>query len=114
MAIDWTQSNIMPYIQQLGQRIVNYELWTSVVWIVFGLLLIIGLSIILKKTIVQCMKPLAHVYDDNFGWYVVSILISVAICGTTLMVISQIFDIITCFTLPEKIWMNYIQAYLQK
>ncbi|NYC91919.1 hypothetical protein [Clostridium beijerinckii] len=49
LAVDWTQSNIMPYIQQLGQRIVNYELWTSVVWIILSLILLVVSLIFLQN-----------------------------------------------------------------
>ena len=51
LAIDWTQQNVVPYIEQLGQRIVNYELWTSVVWIVIMTILLISSIFILKKSI---------------------------------------------------------------
>ena len=36
--LDWTQSTIIPYVQQLMGKIVAYELWTSIVWILFGVI----------------------------------------------------------------------------
>ena len=29
LAIDWTQQNIVPYLQELSHKIINYEIWTS-------------------------------------------------------------------------------------
>ena len=36
--IDWTSQNIVPYMSELGQRIVNYEIATSSAYIVMFLI----------------------------------------------------------------------------
>lgn len=38
MSIDWTQNNIIPYLQEISSKYVNYEIATSIVWIVVGVL----------------------------------------------------------------------------
>lgn len=35
IAIDWTAENIMPYIEQLCAKFINFEIYTSVFWICF-------------------------------------------------------------------------------
>jgi hypothetical protein len=109
LAVDWTQSNIMPYIQQLGQKIVNYELWTSVVWIILSLILLIVSLIFFTKSIKVLKKD-----ENDEGWFVLACISCAGIIVSIIVIVFQTFDIITCLTLPEKIWMNYIQDYIKK
>ena len=34
IAIDWSAQNVMPYLKDLMSRFINYEMITSVVWMV--------------------------------------------------------------------------------
>lgn len=111
VAVDWTQSNVMPYIQQLGQRIVNYELWTSIVWVVLGLILLTGSIYCFKKFLPKAMSHDSKDYDIGIPMFLFSI---VGIIISIFVIVFQVFDIVTCLTLPEKIWMQYIQQYLHK
>lgn len=107
LAIDWTQSNIVPYVQQLGQKIVNYELWTSVVWIVLSLILLIISLIFFKKS----MKG----YKDNDGseeWFVACLMCIIGIIFPIIVIVVQTFDIVTCLTLPEKVIMEFVKQYI--
>lgn len=47
IVVDWTQQNIQPYLQELFEKYVRYEITTSAVWIVVwvALISIIALSI---------------------------------------------------------------------
>lgn len=111
VAVDWTQSNVTPYIQQLGQRIVNYELWTSIVWLILMILLLIISLFTLKKSIKNVSsydedKYIPAMFGTIFG--IVGLVMSV------IVIVTQMLDIVTCLTLPEKIWMEYIQKYISK
>lgn len=44
VTIDWSQKNIMPYIQDLYSRYIQYEISTTMFWLVISILLI-GISI---------------------------------------------------------------------
>ena len=37
LAIDWTSANVLPYLQQLCDKCVMYEIVTSVIWILPGI-----------------------------------------------------------------------------
>ena len=114
IAIDWTGQNIVPYIQELMKKVIIYELWTSVTWILICLIttaLCFLIAWILTKT-------------KDFEWYEIcdEIIPTIAhilnCCGIILSVVSiivaavQIFDIIACFTFPEKIIFNMIQSMM--
>lgn len=103
IAVDWSSKNVLPYLQELGNKIVAYELWTSVAWIVIGLLPFVIMMILYKKMIKR--KELETVFWFSVGF---SILSFASTC-------CQIFDIITCLTFPEKIileqCMNIYRTY---
>lgn len=99
MAIDWTNANIVPMIERLGERVINYEIATSWVWIVIAtLLLITGILLI---------------YFDIKDWGIDLAIITGAIMVfvAIIVLIVQVFDIATCYTMPEKMWLEYIKEY---
>ena len=38
IAIDWTSENVIPYLIELGSKLVKYELWMSILLLVLGAL----------------------------------------------------------------------------
>lgn len=53
MAIDWTGENAVPYIETLGQKLVTYEIATSVAWMFIWLIIAICLVAATKKVILM-------------------------------------------------------------
>ena len=41
ISIDWTSENILPYIQTLCGKYINWEIATSIVWLIVGIVFII-------------------------------------------------------------------------
>lgn len=114
IAIDWSSENVMPYIQDLMSRYVNYETMTSAVWIVVALITIVGCSVGILAINKHANKVLdEHPYSD---WYIgKGLLIGafIIIIGCFLIcIICQTLDIITCYTIPEKIIFEYLNSLL--
>ena len=113
VAVDWTSANVIPYLEQLCGKYVNYEIATSVVWITLGLLFFI-VGIICYK-IVYKHKDWGVTYyktmSDDYFWrgLIYFGVISIFVVAS-LMVITQIFDIVTCFTFPEKIIIEELKS----
>ena len=113
IAVDWTSANVIPYLEQLCGKYVNYEIATSVVWITLGLLFFI-VGIICYK-IVYKHKDWGVTYyktmSDDYFWrgLIYFGVISIFVVAS-LMVITQIFDIVTCFTFPEKIIIEELKS----
>lgn len=111
IVIDWSSENVMPYLKDLMSRYVNYEVMTSVVWIVVALIVIIGCSIGISAINKYANKVLKnHPYSD---WGVISkwlmIWFFIITIGCFIIcIICQTLDIITCYTIPEKIIIEYI------
>ena len=114
IAIDWSSENVMPYIQDLMSRYVNYETMTSVVWIVVALITIIGCSIGILAINKHANKVLDE--DPYSDWYMgkgllIGAFIIIVVCFL-ICIICQTLDIITCYTIPEKIIFEYLNFLL--
>jgi hypothetical protein len=101
VTIDWTSNNVLPYVEQLCEKFVHWEISTSYAWIA-----IMGVATILSLIFAII------VYKVDDGWYGVewmmfgiTLLIAIIVCG------DQIFDIIECKTFPEKAIYDYIQLH---
>lgn len=109
IAIDWTQENVLPYLQTLMQKYISYELWTSVMWIV---IMVVCFTIALKLN-----KKAKKLYDENdfddtnTALFIISSII-VCFVAVALFVVTcvQTLDIITCLTFPEKIIFDFITS----
>ena len=112
IVVDWTSENVLPYIEKLSVKFVNYELATSVVWLIFGIICVI-LSVL-------CFKKMTHFHsksdgmDDNNDntWFCVFfafafvIKLLVGLCVT----MTQLLDIVTCCTFPEKVILDELKV----
>lgn len=97
VAIDWTSSNVLPYLKELMGKYISWEVATSTFWICFaGIVCIISILLII----------LDRVYWDECLPTVIGCAL---IFGCTLAIGSQIYDIITCKYFPEMQIMEYIQ-----
>lgn len=105
IAIDWTSANIIPYLTTLGSKLVTYEIWTSVAWIAFAVVLAVVSIIFAVVTYKR--------FGDLGGAEVLTCLASI-VCGFFAVVIIgvQVMDIIKCVTFPEMHIFEYIQYML--
>lgn len=112
IAIDWTSGNVMPYLQDLMSRYINYEVMTSVVWIVVALIVIIGLSIGIPAINKHANKVLEEDYSSDWDVgkpLLVGIFVIIIVCCLC-CIVGQVLDIVTCYTIPEKMVFEYINS----
>lgn len=111
IVIDWTSDNVIPYIEDLCTRYIQYEIYTSIAWCtivvaIFMLCFIIWMiSVILEKTTGLYTKDM----KEMFGVCSLIALIVVFLVGGV-----QAFDIIECHTLPEKTIIEYISTLMNQ
>lgn len=117
VAIDWTSANVIPYIQQLCEKYIKYEVGTSVLCVGLWTLFLVG-SIWYyknkKKKLDEFLNSKDNSYDHNdmedaffesaTGWlWVLGLMfLMIAIIGCIIAISTQSKDIITCLTFPEK------------
>ena len=107
ICINWTQGNIIPYLEQICQKYVNYEIATSIVWIIIGLLFITFLMYFDKL-----LKNYENSINKNRGDFLcfISFLAIIFFIISIIIIITQIFDIVTCITFPEKIIIDELRS----
>lgn len=89
--------NVVPYIQDIGCRLVNYEIATSVAWIVITVLITTTLYILANK------------FEDEL-LLIFAIVLTVA---TVCIVGMEMFDIIEALTIPEKTIYDMMKTYMK-
>ena len=112
LVIDWTSENVVPYVTQLLEKIVKYEISISIAWmasITFVTLILIVIAIRLSKV---AKEDDWNFYDEAAPCFALAaIIVSIIMSVITIAVVAtQIFDIITCATFPEKIIFDYLVA----
>ena len=109
IAIDWSSQNIIPYMEVLGNRIVNYEMYTSVAWLGFHFLMIlVGMGII-DRGIKHFKNPDRRCYDDSYI-FIITFGVIVSIFAFIFGMV-EVGDLITATTLPEKTIIEFIMNY---
>lgn len=99
IAIDWTSQNILPYLQELCEKYINYEIWTSIVYIIICLFIAaLALHWIKKKF-----------HDDDGMW----VIFAPFLLFSLVIAVYQILDIITALTFPEKLIYEYINLIME-
>jgi hypothetical protein len=109
MVIDWTSENVWPYIESLVGKYIKLEIATSAALCLIFIILPVAIFFVAKYF---HPKAKEKYYDPDYFvvWAaVISWLLFVALAFTGIIVIvAQIFDIITCLTFPEKMVFDYI------
>lgn len=111
IAVDWTSENVLPYLQDLCSRYIQYEVFASIAWcvlpavvlVISGLLWIVS-GVTYKKIggeLAECISVISPIV------FLAAIVIGFFICS------SQAFDIIECYTIPEKVILEYIKTLLR-
>ena len=112
IAIDWTAANVMPYIEELAGRFIQYEIWTSVAWMV----LIPLITIAFWSTVKPFYKRVDNDWDEDNGWcwaFLFVLIIAIALSIASVIVIAvQTFDIIEALTIPEKTIIDYVKTFM--
>ena len=98
VTIDWTSNNVLPYVQKLGEKFIRWEIGTSISWIVISIISVVVAFLIVK-------------FADMDG--LENLIFATVIILATIIIGCQIFDIIKCYTFPEKAIYDYIQEYLR-
>ena len=119
IAIDWTSNNVIPYIQQLGNKIITYDICNSIMWLIIGSVIPLTVAILIKKFLnkkkLEAKERMNDYYYtdgslDEGAWCcyaMIIVLIIIAIILTT----SNIESIIQDVVFPEKTIIEFITQY---
>lgn len=109
IAIDWSAANVLPYLKELCSRFINYEIYTSVFWMILIPIICIMFWIVFASTFKKAKE--VH-WDDYYFISFVNIFAGALAIGFSIVSIivigCQTFDIIEAIYLPEKTIYNFI------
>ena len=106
IAIDWTNNNVLPYLQALVDKFIKWEISTSILWIAIA-----AFIIVMAITLIN-LKGFREINEETYGmlWVPAGLLI----LGFFVVICVQIFDIIECNIFPEKVLYDFIKTMLNQ
>lgn len=100
VAVDWGSNNLVPYLQELGNKIVAYKENIAWMWVIVGIVVaVIGVGALIGYFVSQ----------DGVWLFVTVCCLGVAAC----IIIPNMYTIIACQTFPEKVILDYINNIKQ-
>lgn len=66
IAIDWTSMNIMPHVEQLCEHIIQYELWTSSIYTILSLIILIVGTIFCIRIFKKLLPVIKNIWMIQF------------------------------------------------
>ena len=120
IAIDWTSNNVIPYIQELGNKIIIYDICNSIMWLVIGSAIPLTVAILIKKFLnkkkLEAKETINDYYYTNGRlddgamccYVIIMVLIFVGVISTIFNLQNLIQDIV----LPEKTIIEFIKPYI--
>ena len=108
IVVDWTSENVVPHVFDLMNRVVGYEIATSVVAIVFALVIMV----VVGALCAHYNKLYKTVGTHDGMSFVFCILFVVCIVVFIVTLILQTDTIIKCVFIPEKVFIEMLNNYL--
>ena len=116
VAIDWTNQNIVPYLQDLMTRFIKLQNASAIIWIIFSaIILIISMIFLYKfiKTVIKHSKENKYydygIFDDDFGLSMGIFLFGFIAIMSLILLMSNIFGIFQNIYTPELTVIEYIK-----
>ena len=97
IAVDWTSQNIRPYIIDIMGRLARYEIFTSVIWILFFVIVILVALKLLKMSYKNLKDEENWTWDEEWFGY------SAIVLGGVILFASFCI-IILCHDIGEAIY----------
>lgn len=108
-----TNENVFPYMETLCGKLVKYEIGTSIAYIVIMLILSIAYSHFILNVGWKKWKQTMDKYDFEFASIMMITFGIITYLISTIVICTQIFDIIKCMTFPEMYVFEYVQIVLR-
>lgn len=114
IAINWTEENVIPYVEVLCRKLITYETVNSIIWLVFDILILIAIALLIKKIGPRAVS--GAFYEEELGWIFVFVVGGIVMGIATIVAISniacQIEDITKCTLFPEMYIFEYLKTLM--
>ncbi len=112
MTIDWSNQNIIPYLQDLMSRYVKLQNGKAITWIILCLIVfIIGIVIIVELIKWKKSEKFDDSYcsDDSFRFYMCLCLVIFVQITLTIILLCNLFGLYQNIFTPELTMLEYIK-----
>ena len=109
IAVDWTSQNIRPYIIDIMGRLARYEIFTSVIWILFFVIVILIASKLLKMSYKNFKDEDNWTWDEEWFGYS-AIVLGGVILFASFCIIIQCHDIGEAIYTPELLLIEQLKS----
>ena len=115
VTIDFTNKNILPYVNQLCEKYINWEITTSIMWILIAIIAgIVAYFICIWLYKMGKKEEENQYYSDSEAYYgLMAVIIIFSSIYIILTIIFQTLDIIECSTFPEKAIYDYVTTLME-
>lgn len=111
IVVNWTGANILPYAEDLMSRFVKWKIGTSIFWMCFIPILTLIVFFVAKYF---HKKAVELDYDPDYDEVWLAIICWIIFAGLALASIivvgCNIYNIIECLTIPEKVIIDYLTS----
>lgn len=112
IVIDWSNENVLPYLQELAHRFIIYKTAIGIMTIVISVILIIIFGIGMKKLLEwrKSEKFSENTWDDDLFIFLLAMIgCVIGICIAAGVIIGNTAGIIQNLTIPELTILEYIK-----
>lgn len=110
IVIDWTAENVMPYLEDLCSRYVQFEIHTSISWIVCCT------AVTLLAGIIWAISAIVDAHSSSCTALEIKtasmVVFWIGLLVTIIVGMVQAYDIIECHYMPEKVVIEYIESLI--
>lgn len=114
VVVDWSQQNVLPYLQDLCTRVVHYGQFNAIYHMVFWLILFVVAFFIAKASLKHLKKIVDSDFDFNELTFTISIMGLIGSCVVMLVAFFCFFDWVSVMIeisfLPEKYFMTMLKG----
>lgn len=100
VALDYTQDSILPQVNKLCDKYINWQISTSIIWIIIAVL-----ALIVAVIAAIAINKNSDAYTGGIEWICLGIIAVIM----AIIITVQAFDIVEAITFPEKSIYDYIK-----
>lgn len=111
IVVDWSNENVIPYLQDLMNRFVKYNIASNILWIFICILFIILSIIGLKKISTSFENEESSDLTEYETLYCMGFFfLGIILATSVICLFSNGFDIIQTIYLPELTFLEYVKG----
>ena len=111
IVIDWTSESVIPYLEDLAARYIQFEVQSSIMGIASTVVIVILLGLIWAVSGAVTKLTMNDVAECICYASLIGFWITFVVCITLSIV--NAYHIIECYTIPERVILDYLTGLME-